>query len=236
MTEETITELENPVEIVEQVVKEKLLTQAEVDEIVKKRLGRESRKIERELREQLEAEIAARPPVLDKPVKNENESIEDFTERLIDWKDQQKQLEKSKEVHQKAAKSHAERAEKAYELANKLPEFNEEEFNSLLDENWKAEIIKPEFIRALVDSDKAPELMAYLTLHPNEFENLEGLSPHRQAAYVGKLEAKLEKQINAKEPMTPIKGNSTNETNDIMRMTPDQYREYRKKQGASWAQ
>lgn len=234
MEQETVTELENPVEVVEQVAEEKLLTQSEVDEIVKKRLGRESRKIERELREQLEAEIASRPPVLDKPVKSENESIEDFTERLIDWKDQQKHLERSKETHQRAAKSHAERAEKAYEMANKLPEFNQEEFDSLLDENL--EIIKPEFIRALVDSDKAPELMAYLTLHPTEFENLEGLSPHRQAAYVGKLEAKLEKQINAKDPMTQIKGNSTNETNDIMRMNAEQYREYRKKQGASWAQ
>lgn len=67
-------------------------------------------------------------------------------------------------------------------------------------------------VQAAIELDDAPAVLAYLAKNVGEFDKVIELSPLRQAAFLGKLSAKLEsektapKRSAAPEPIAPIKG------------------------------
>ena len=92
--------------------------------------------------------------------------------------------------------------------------------------------------RAIVESEKGPELIYYLATHPDEADKFEGLSPYRQAALIGKLEDRItpptRKPSTAPTPPTPIAASRTS-SKDPNAMSHEEYRTWRKTQGARWA-
>jgi|WetSurMetagenome_2_1015567.scaffolds.fasta_scaffold00310_31 hypothetical protein len=218
MEETEVTELENQEAETQEVEAktERTFTQAELNAIVQKRVAKAEKR----------AMAQQETPKIAQPSKSDYESEDEWLDAKLEWREQQRALVKE-------STSFIKKSEDAYKKAEKLPEFDRETFNDYLEDYEN--VIKPEFIRALVDSDKAPELMAYINMNPTELNNLEGLSSARQAAYIGKLETKLEKTMKEpNDPMTSARGSGTNEINPL-KMSPEQYREYRAKQGARWA-
>jgi hypothetical protein len=89
---------------------------------------------------------------------------------------------------------------------------------------------------AIVES--GPELLYYLANHSEEVERIAGMSPTRQVAELGKLEIKAAntaKPSNAPEPITPL-GQGRSGSKDPSKMTDAEYKNFRKAQGARWAQ
>jgi hypothetical protein len=94
---------------------------------------------------------------------------------------------------------------------------------------------------ALLDSDRGPELAYHLAKNPAEAQRLNGLSPRQVDREIGRLEERLPKPAapkpavsKAPPPGRPL-GAGTSQNTDPSRMSMDEYRAYRAKQGARWA-
>jgi hypothetical protein len=81
-----------------------------------------------------------------------------------------------------------------------------------LDEFAKLPVTKP-IADAIIESDSPVELVAYLTENPKEAKRISQLSPSRQAAEIGKIEATLSGSAKpvaktaAPAPIRPVSGN-----------------------------
>jgi hypothetical protein len=136
------------------------------------------------------------------------------------------------------ARAHAQRATQAqlttktediYAKAEKFPEFDRETFDELP--------LTRQIAATLIDSEVAPQLMAYMSANPDEVERISKLSEARQAAELGKLEVKLQaspKTTKAPAPITPV-GAKGSTSPDVASMSMAEYKAYRAKQGARWA-
>lgn len=89
-------------------------------------------------------------------------------------------------------------------VGSALPEF--------YDEIKQAGAAGSTLVQAAIELDDAPAVLAYLAKNVGEFDKVIELSPLKQAAFLGKLSAKLEsektapKRSAAPEPIAPIKG------------------------------
>lgn len=216
----------------------KTFTQEQLNEIIQKEKAKAEAKAERRAlkayRETLER-FAPQAPIQQqsdgKPQRAAfNGDDEAYIEAVADWKidqrDQQTRQQREAERHQ----STAAKTEKLYTEASKLPGFDRDTFEELP--------LTPSIAQALIDSDAAPQLMAYMASNPDDIERISKLSPARQAAELGKLEARLSTVKQHKEPPPPIRtvnGGGTVNHSDPSKMPMDQYIEWRKKNGAKWA-
>lgn len=213
---------------------EKTLTQKEVDDIVQKRTAKLARQRdqERQKREVLEQELAkaAIPTDAGRPRLDQFEDPDAYAEAVADWKlglrDRQ---EKVIEQH----KSHSTFESKASELMADL-----EEVEGFDQAKWQKLPISDAMAQAIVDSDVGVKVAQHLYSHPDIASQIANLSPARQAAEIGKLEAKLStapKLSKAPDPITPIgKGNASTSRN-LSDLSMEDYIAERKKQGARWA-
>ena len=213
-------------------------TQEQLNEIIQKEKAKAEAKAERRAlkayRETLER-FAPQAPIQQQPDGKPqraafNGDDEAYIEAVADWKidqrDQQTRQQREAERHQ----STVTKTEKLYTEASKLPGFDRDTFEELP--------LTPSIAQALIDSDAAPQLMAYMASNPDDIERISRLSPARQAAELGKLEAKLSVVKQHKEPPPPIRtvnGGGTVNHSDPSKMPMDQYIEWRKKNGAKWA-
>jgi hypothetical protein len=213
-------------------------TQEQLNEIIQKEKAKAEAKAERRAlkayRETLER-FAPQAPIQQqsdgKPQRAAfNGDDEAYIEAVADWKidqrDQQTRQQREAERHQ----STVTKTEKLYTEASKLPGFDRDTFEELP--------LTPSIAQALIDSDAAPQLMAYMASNPDDIERISKLSPARQAAELGKLEARLSTVKQHKEPPAPIRtvtGGGTVNHGDPSKMPMDQYIEWRKKNGAKWA-
>lgn len=167
----------------------------------------------------------------DRPPKIEHfDSVEKYVDAVTDWKLNQRDAAAQQTRQQEQARTISEKTEGIYAEAQKIQGFDREAFDELPLTRHIAE--------ALVDSDTPAKLMAYMASNPSEVERISGLSPARQAAEMGKLEARLSaapKPSSAPAPIKPIgtRGSATN--TDLSRSSMDEYIAARSKQGASWA-
>lgn len=229
---------------------EKTFTQAELDEIVEKRLARERRKIER-IERQREIEDAERrgresalqqnqSPQNDGPPKREDfESLEDYLEAKADWKVEQKlaereraQSEKARE--QEAAKRHqevestwSERVEKAHETYA--------DFDDVVVRNSDL-AISDTMAAAIKASEDGVDLAYYLGKNPGEAARIAKLGAVAQVLELGRLSATMKAQekpvSKAAPPVEPVRGQSRSERSiyDADQMTTEQWIKMRNKQ------
>jgi hypothetical protein len=198
----------------EQSGAQRTFSQQELDEIVRKRVAKAEAKAERRVLRTLEQVIPRQPvqtqqasqPANDgKPARAHFASDEAYVDALTDWKLEQREqratAERQQAEHQKLAK----KTESIYEEAQKLPGFDRDAFDDL-------PLTKP-IVEALIDSEAPAKLMHYLAANPEEVDRIAALSPARQAAELGKLEAKAlaakpPPRSNAPQALSPIKGGS----------------------------
>jgi hypothetical protein len=92
--------------------------------------------------------------------------------------------------------------------------------------------------QAILESEVGPNLLHYLATHSDDADRISGLSSVRQVAELGKLEIKVsaapKKTTTAPAPITPVNGGKTS-SKDVEKMSNDEYRAFRKTQGARWA-
>lgn len=218
---------------------EKTFTQAELNEIVSKRIAKAESKAERRVIAALERIAPQQPQQYqqyqpehnDKPARVNYASDEDYIESLTDWKiDQRESVGKQQAAHKESIALET-KTESMYAEAAKIPGFDRQDFNDLP--------LTPAIVQTIVESEVAPKLMAYMAAHPEDIARIATLSPARQAAELGKLEAKVTstkppRVSNAPDPIEPI-GSQGGAVKSLANATMDEYIAMRKKQGARWA-
>jgi len=98
----------------------------------------------------------------------------------------------------------------------------------------------PMTIGLILESEKGPQLAYYLAKHPEKVHELNDLPPHRQAAEIGRLEARLSKTepkkvTKAPPPVPPLKSNTSAEPEkekDPERMSMAEFKEWYAKRKA----
>ena len=173
----------------------------------------------------------AQQPVDDKPRRDQFASDDEFVDRLTDWKLDQRDRVTSQ--HQRAAQEIATNAktEVLYKEAAKLPGFDREAFEELP--------LTATMAHALVESESSAKLMAYMTSNPDEVDRINALSPVKQAAEMGKLEAKLASAPTVKAPKAPApistvgSGNTKTVTN-LNTSNMDDFKKQFKAAGSRW--
>lgn len=193
----------------------KTFTQEELDEIVKKRLAKESRRISklaeaeaenRMLRKQLERNEPKQEEPQGKPTPSQYQDYESYIEALTDWKTDQKLSGLRAETE--AQQRNREAADRAAQVQSKL--------NAVADkyEDFEEVALDPSvpitqaMAETIADSDMGGDLAYYLGSHRDEAARISRLSPVQQVREITKLEAKLSApqvtKSSAPKPITPI--------------------------------
>lgn len=95
------------------------------------------------------------------------------------------------------------------------------DLNNFYDDLKQAGRAGASLIEAAIELDDSSKVLAYLAKNPEEFDNVVELTPLKQAAYLGRLSAKLEGEkaqptrSSAPAPITPVKGTATSDEPDI---------------------
>jgi len=220
---------------------EKTFTQAELDAIISREKAKSESKAERRVLKQLER-IA--PPSQPQPQQRQQaapseaprrDSFDD-DEKWLDardaWRDQQRDARAAQERQQQQTAETLRTTEKIYAEAAKLPGFDREDFDAL-------PLTKP-IVKAIIESDLAPKLMAHLSANPDEITRIAALSETRQIIELGKIETKLSekpaiKASKAPPPISTVGGNGGPVIKDLNTASMEDYRAMRAKQGARWA-
>jgi hypothetical protein len=209
-------------------------SQSELNEIIQKEKAKAEAKAERRAlkvyADKLEAmhkqpERPQEAQLDGRPQLAQFEKVEDYVEAVADWKLGQR--ERDNQTRQQYQQIHAKttKAASVFAEAEAMPGFNREEFDSLPVSDVVAD--------AILESDVAAKIMAHLTSNPNEAVRINKLSPVRQAAEIGKLEALLAsapKVSNAPAPIKPIGANSGSSDKDPSQMTDAEFAKWRQSQ------
>jgi hypothetical protein len=219
----------------ESTAETKTFTQEELNDIVKKEKARAEAKAERRVLKALERLTPQAPQQQyeqrqdAKPARREGEGDDAYLDRLTDWKLDQRDRASQQQKAQEQTKTLASKTERMYAEAAKQPGFDREEFDSLP--------LTPVIAEALIDSDQGAKLMAYMSANPDEVSRISALSPARQAAEIGKLEAKMAtapKTSKAPAPINPIGSRGSGNGGDAASMSVDQWAAHMKKHGSRW--
>lgn len=223
---------------------EKTFTQAELDELIEKRLARERRKYERERhqREVEDAERRGRESALAKPTDNgppqrENfDSLEEYLEARADWKVEQKLSEREA----KAAESERQREAKAREAeldrtwaerARKAQE-RYSDFADVVTHNEDL-TISPAMAAAIKVTENGVDLAYHLGKNPKEAARIAELDPVSQVYELGQLAARLQTKpvSKAPPPVEPVRAGRS-ASNDLYdpNLSTEQFIRMRNKQ------
>ena len=199
----------------EQTGEERKFTQAELDQMISKRLAREQRKWEREQQARLaEMQVRQATPAA-APTQDQFESPEAYADALALQKAEQLLALREQQKEQAAVlEAYHEREEEA---RAKYDDFEQVAYNR----NLRVTDVMAETIRA---SEIGPDIAYWLGSNPKESERISRLSPLLQAREIGKVEAKLtasppvKRTSSAPAPITPISarasGNPSYDTTD----------------------
>lgn len=187
------------VEKQEQAKDERKFTQAELDAAIQKRLVKEQRRIERNLRTQLEEQRAQVEPRRE-AFQDDEAFVQARIEHLADQRAREKMAERERaEQSERMAESFQEKAEKAIE---RFPDFNVVVANPALTINeYMAEFIS--------ESDLGPDVAYHLGKNPGEAARIAALSPVKAARELARIESDIAAKPKANpskapEPITPV--------------------------------
>jgi hypothetical protein len=230
----------------EEIKADKTFTQAELDEIVQKRITKLERKMERqriesETRVKILSEQQQQPaPKAVKPKAEDFEDYGEFLEVLADYKADEKISQREAERQQaEAEKSQKAEIERQSERRRSLMESGElkyEDFEDVVNTS-KLRIAEPAYL-AILESEISADLVYHLAKDPVEAERIANLSPYAQAKEIGKIEEKLSakqpiKKSDAPKPISPVSG-SKDFTKRYEDMTIAEIEADAVKRGARW--
>lgn len=204
-----------------------------IERATAKAAARAERKALREARELLmrsaPQQQVQQPQGDGRPQREQYASDADYIEAVTDWKLEQRDRTTKQAARQEQERTLAQKTEKFYSEAEKIPGFDRDDFDSLP--------LTPVIAQAIADSDVAPKLMAYMAQHAEEVTRIGALPPARQAVEIGKLEVKLSstaKPPKAPAPIDPV-GGGASPVKSLANMSPQEYYEARLKQRPHWA-
>lgn len=184
---------------------EKTFTQAELDEILAKKTAKLTRQRdqERAQRTAIEQQFSRAQPQGEegKPQLAQFSDPEQYAEALANWRiHQTARQQQAQQEQQTRGAFDAKRADLMADLED-AEGFDARKFNQLPISRTMAE--------AIVDSEAGVGLSLHLIAHPEEASRIAALPPARQAAELGKLEAKLsaapvKKPSSAPDPINPV--------------------------------
>jgi hypothetical protein len=155
----------------------------------------------------------------DAPAPDQYRSQEEYVQALVKW--ELSQRDKVAEERDRAREEQAQmaRREKLFAEAEELGDFDREDFF----QNVK---VSPLMAEAILESDLGAKIVVHLNAHADEAARIANLPPARQAAEIGKLEAKLAspppKKSAAPKPIQPLQGKATtSDLNDDL--SPDEW-------------
>jgi hypothetical protein len=231
----------------EKAPENKTFTQAELDEIVQKRISKLERKMERKLieaetRAKVQQEQQAKPePAADEPKVEDYQTYDAYLKDLAKYtvkieRAAQAEAEKQASVKQREQSE----TERTNERQQDLLESGEKKYDDFEDvvKSDKTEYSRAAYL-AILESDQSADIVYHLAKNQDEAKRIAALPAYAQAKEIGKLEDKLAskpkpKPSNAPDPIKPLGGGSS-PTVDLKNATMDEYVELRKKQGAGWA-
>ena len=240
LPESTPEIVESPADetVAKQEVKEpeaRTFTQDELDAIVQKEKAKAERRALRQMREDFQRQTvqpqAAPVQQTSAPSRENFASDEAWLDARDAYRDAQREAKVQAEQRNQSQAQLATKTEKIYAQAEKIQGFDRDAFDELP--------ITAPIAQALIESDIAPQLMAYLAKNPDDVERIAELSAARQAVELGKIELKIQtaevKQSKAPAPITPIGGaKSAQTTGDLSKMSMEEYKAFRAKQGSRW--
>lgn len=209
--------------------------------------ARAEAKLLREERDRLLAEKATPKPGSDEPKREQFENLEDYYRAVARYEAKQESAAAEKRLSEKQQGTDEQRrqAEKNAERDRSWTE-REKEFQKAA-KDYEA-VVTPFVEDELQDLHRSareaivemgPALLYHLATHTEEVERIAKLSAARQIAELGKLEAtaltKTAKPSAAPDPTKPL-GQGSAGTKDPNKMSDAEYKQYRKSQGARWAQ
>ena len=182
------------------------LTPEELADKIKRAEKKAKAIAERKTRQKLEREYSqqySEPVTQERPPKRSDFATEDeFFDARFEFQDRLRAVDDAKTRAQREFEQIIEKTDRILEEAEELPEFDRDIFDSLP--------LTESIARALVDSDDAVKILAYMTSNPDDVERISKLSPARQAAEIGKLELKLNTvKKPASKPVAPTSGSSS---------------------------
>jgi hypothetical protein len=220
----------------------KTFTQDELDAIVQKRVAKAERRAENRVLRTLERlpqhaqQQASTQQAADdgKPLRGQFATEDEWLDARDAWRDEKRQAKDAQDRQSREVESLSAKTDKVWAAAQKLPGFDSEAFDDMADSGH----LTRDMVKAVIDLDDGPSVLAFLATHPEEAERISKLSPHRQAAEIGKLEAKATaappKTSKAPDPIKPI-GSGKTPIVDLANADMDAYVQKRKEQGAAWA-
>lgn len=211
---------------------------------------------ERELAEaRAKLDAQSKPQGSEEPQRDQYEDYEGYTKALARWEAKQATAETLKadrearegkekqqqanQLSEKSAKAWVER-ETSFQAATKD---YEAVVGAFTDAEGEMHSLSAQARIAIVESEVGPALLYRLgqlaDTDPAAFERIANLSPVRQVAEIGKLEASVampaRKTTNAPAPVNPVGARASGQK-DPAKMSDSEYRTWRKSQGARWAQ
>ena len=213
----------------------KTLTQDEVNAIVQKEKAKAEAKAERRFLRALERVIPrqqqeqpAKETAPGRPARDQFASQEAYEDALVDWRIEQRDAQSREERAYEQQRTLVDRTEKLYAQAAKLDGFDRHEFDALP--------LTQAISSAVIESDVAAQLMAAMTQDPEEVQRIANLPPARQAAEIGKWEARLEaappppKPSKLPAPIAPVGTNKGASDKDPSEMSQSEFNKWRKSQ------
>lgn len=229
----------DPVEEVKPEVKpEKTFTQKELDEILQKRLAKESRKIERYSRAEAELKLLKeqmqpkQPEAVSQgePKPEQFKDYESYLDALTDWKLERKLKDREERTaqerqRQSQAEHEAKLKDNIVKVSDKYEDFEDVVTNPSLP-------ITLAMRDAIGESEVGGDIAYYLGVNITEAERIAGLTPIGQIKAIMALEAKLKTpevkvKTDAPPPIEPNKA-SAKVTKDPGKMTDEEYLKWRK--------
>jgi len=227
---------------------EKSFSQKDVDDIVRRRVAKEQRRIEKNVRlevenQMLRDQLKPTAEVEKEPQRNQFKNDEDYFNAILDYRVEQKLNEKMNVLDERQEVKQTELTTKQAQekwsevesnARDKFPQYDE--LVEPVYENQKF-MTKPGVGEALQDSKHAPEILMHLGANPKELERIANLDPIPAARAIWELEAKVStpiKKPDAPKPISPLSGGKS-QTKSLEEAGMDEYIEMRKKQGARWA-
>lgn len=207
-------------------------SQSELNEIIQKEKAKAEARAERRAmkayKETLERLVPQQQPQAkvesDRPTQSQFENVDDYVEAMAEWKLGQREKAEHQTKQQQQTQILVSKTESLYAEAEKVAGFDRDAFDELP--------LTSHIAAALIESETPAKLMAHMVAHPEEVARIAGLSPARQAAEIGKLEARIAaapKVSSAPPPINPI-GGTRGGSKDPAQMTDAEFAKWRKAQ------
>jgi hypothetical protein len=222
---------------------ERTFTQKELDDIVQKRLAKESKRAERLGEERARREAAERElerlrtanqpkPPQGEPNPENYTDPKEFVRDLIRWERQQ-ETEQSKQVEREQLDR--EYTQRQVEYVAERFDLAEDKFPGLKDRLTDVPALTPRMLEFVIEDDHGFTVGDYLSEHHDEAKKIARLAPYKQLQELRTLAARLTappKTTTAPAPIVPNTTAAKVETGYRPDMTDKQFSEWRRRQKA----